>query len=168
MYKPRKVFVLENDIYIELTYTEFLERKEADKLYRKKLFIPIQGYLMEADKENYQGLYREKERYRYLKKLDAKNNLLSIDALDNKKVRGEECIFTLAEDISEVVVNKLMAEKLRECLSVLEDDERELITCIYYKGMTERELRDRFQITHTGIHKRKHRILAKLRKLMES
>ncbi len=80
-YAPRKVFILVNEGYTELTYDEFCKRKEADESYQNKLFIPVQGYLMETDLEQYKAFYREKERNAYLERLDKENGLLSIDAL---------------------------------------------------------------------------------------
>lgn len=60
-YVPRKVFILENASYAELTYEEFRRRKEADESYQNKLFIPVQGCLLETDREHYKAFYKEKE-----------------------------------------------------------------------------------------------------------
>jgi hypothetical protein len=40
-YAPRKVFVLENGEYIELTNEEFEHRKATDPSYADKLFLPV-------------------------------------------------------------------------------------------------------------------------------
>ena len=40
-YAPRKVYIKKNGSYMELSYTDFCRRREADQTYVDKLFIPI-------------------------------------------------------------------------------------------------------------------------------
>ncbi|HFH8202238.1 TPA: sigma-70 family RNA polymerase sigma factor, partial [Streptococcus agalactiae] len=44
-YAPRKVYIKESGGYVELSYTDFCRRRQADKGYMDKLFIPVQGCL---------------------------------------------------------------------------------------------------------------------------
>ncbi len=90
-YAPRKVYLKENGGYVELSYTDFCRRREADHTYSDKLFIPVQGCLIEVVREQYTDFYRDKERWRYLQKLDAKNSLLSLDGF----VDSEGTLWTL-------------------------------------------------------------------------
>ena len=69
-YAPRKVYIKENNVYVELSYKDFCRRRKADQSYMDKLFIPVQGCLLEVVREQYTDFYRDKERWRYLKKLD--------------------------------------------------------------------------------------------------
>lgn len=39
-YAPKKVYILDNNTYKELTYEEFCTLKERDDLYKDKLFLP--------------------------------------------------------------------------------------------------------------------------------
>ena len=75
-YAPRKVYIRESGGYVELSYTEFCRCRESDQTYMDKLFIPIQGCLLEVVREQYTDFYRDKERWRYLQKLDTKNKLI--------------------------------------------------------------------------------------------
>ena len=68
-YAPRKVYIRESGGYVELSYTEFCRCRESDQTYMDKLFIPIQGCLLEVVREQYTDFYRDKERWRYLQKL---------------------------------------------------------------------------------------------------
>ena len=52
-YAPRKVYIKESGGYVELSYTDFCRRREADQTYLDKLFIPIQGCLLEVVREEY-------------------------------------------------------------------------------------------------------------------
>ena len=87
-YAPRKVFILENGEYVEITYEELCRREEIDCTYKDKLFIPLHGMIMEVTKEQYDAFYRDHERQRYLRKRDIRYGLLSIDSFDTETDRG--------------------------------------------------------------------------------
>lgn len=59
-YAPRKVYIRESGGYVELSYTEFCRCRESDQTYMDKLFIPIQGCLLEVVREQYTDFYRDK------------------------------------------------------------------------------------------------------------
>lgn len=65
-YAPKKVFIKENGIYIEITNEEHESRKATDEQYAKRKFLPLHGMLMEVDKEFYDEFYRQKDRDEYL------------------------------------------------------------------------------------------------------
>ena len=92
-YAPRKVYIKENSGYVELSYMDFCRRRQADQSYMDKLFIPVQGCLLEVVREQYADFYKDKERWRYLKKLDTKNGLLSLDGFtDSEKGNQKETL----------------------------------------------------------------------------
>ena len=61
-YTPKKVFILDNGCYVDLSYEEFCLRKEKESLYLDKFFIPLHGMLMEVTEEQYKEFYRQKRR----------------------------------------------------------------------------------------------------------
>ncbi len=63
-YAPRKVYIKESGKYVELSYIDFCRRRQADQSYMDKLFIPVQGCLIEVVREQYADFYKEKERWR--------------------------------------------------------------------------------------------------------
>lgn len=166
-YEPRKVFVKVNGIYTELTYQKFCNLKRKKTSYASKHFIPVQGMLLEVDEENYKDFYRDKERNQYLKKIDIENSLCSIDALDNEDNNGIDFIPDTSKDIAEVVSDKLILDKLRECLFLLPDGEKKLIYQHYYEEMTEVELSKLYGISQQAVSKRLRKIREKLKQLME-
>jgi hypothetical protein len=123
-YAPRKVFILANGEYIELTNEEFERRKASDPTYADKLFLPVQGYLMETDRTHYTEFYRDKERQRYLKKLDEIHGLLSIDAFDNEDDNGTDYIQIETNDVADTVAHALLIEKLRSVIYMLTGEEK--------------------------------------------
>ena len=98
-YAPKKVYIRESGGYVELSYTDFCRRRQADQTYMDKLFIPVQGCLLEVVREQYTDFYRDKERWRYLQKLDTKNSLLSswqtAISVFRKPVKGMIIQFTI-------------------------------------------------------------------------
>ena len=69
-----------------------------------------------------------------------------------------------AESVEETVLWKLQYEQLHKALSLLPDDERELIDRLFFQGQTEREAAECMGIYRNAVHKRKNRILKKLKK----
>lgn len=167
-YAPRKVYIKENGGYEELSYMDFCRRREADQTYLDKLFIPIQGCLLEVVREQYTDFYRDKERWRYLQKLDTKNSLLSLDGFTDSEGNPLDFIADEAADIAETVVNTVMVDRLKAALSLLSDSEQVLIRAIFFEELSEREVGLRLGITQSVVNKRKARILRKLRKIIEN
>ena len=167
-YAPKKVYIRESGGYVELSYTDFCRRRESDQTYMDKLFIPIQGCLLEVVREQYTDFYRDKERWRYLQKLDMKNSLVSLDGFMDSEGNALDFLVDEAADIAETVVNAWMVDRLKAALSLLSDSEQALIRAIFFEELSEREVGARLGITQSVVNKRKARILIKLRKIIES
>ena len=167
-YAPRKVYIKENGGYAELSYTDFCRRRQIDQTYMDKLFIPIQGCLLEVVREQYTEFYRDKERWRYLQKLDTRNSLLSLEGFTDSEGNVLDFIVDEAADIAETVIHAVMVDRLKAALPLLSDGEQALIRAIFFDGLSEREVGLRLGLTQSVVNKRKAKILAKLRKIMES
>ena len=167
-YAPRKVYIKENDSYVELSYTDFCHRREADQTYIDKLFIPIQGCLLEVVRELYADFYKDKERWCYLKKLDTNHKLLSLEGFTDSEGNVLDFIVDEAVDVAETVVHAVMVDRLKTALRLLSDSERVLVNAIFFEELSEREVGLRLGVTQSVVNKRKSKILAKLRKIMEN
>ncbi len=167
-YAPRKVYIKKNGGYMELSYTDFCRRREADQTYLDKLFIPIQGCLLEVVREEYTDFYRDKERWRYLQKLDAKNSLLSLDGFTDSEGNPLDFIVDETVNIAETAVNAVMVDRLNAALSFLSEGERELIQALFFDGLSERAYAGKKGVSQTTIGRRKNKILARLKKLIEN
>jgi len=55
--------------------------------------------------------------------------------------------------------------ELYRCIALLQNDERELIKALFFRGLTEQEYADELGITQQGINKRKRNILKKIKSL---
>ncbi len=71
------------------------------------------------------------------------------------------------ENVEETVLRRLQYAQLHKAISLLSDDERELVDRLFFQGQTEREAAAEMGIYHNAIHKRKNRILKKLKKFLE-
>ena len=133
-----------------------------------KLFIPVQGCLLEVVREQYTDFYRDKERWRYLQKLDTKNSLLSLDGFMDDEGNALDFIADESADVEKAVIHAVMLDRLKTALPLLSDSEQALIQAIFFDGLTEREVGFRLGMTQSVINKRKAKILAKLRKIIEN
>lgn len=168
-YAPKKVFILEsNGTYTEITYKEFKQLELTNIAYRNKKFLPLYGVIMEVSEETYKSYYKERRRQKYIDECSKQNGEVSYDALDTDELLGEETLVDKHTDVEEQVVRKMTLEEVRMAINRLTAEEQELIIALYVDGLTEREYAKRKGVYHNAIHKRKIRILAKLKALLEN
>ena len=167
-YAPRKVYIKKDGDYVELSYQDFCRRRQADQSYMDKLFIPVQGCLLEVVREQYTDFYRDKERWRYLKKLDTNHSLLSLEGFTDSEGNVLDFIVDEAVDVAETVVHAVMVDRLKAVLPLLSSSEQTLIQAIFFEELSEREVGLRLGVTQSVVNKRKAKILAKLRKILEN
>ena len=139
-YAPRKVYIKESGSYVELSYMDFCRRRQADQSYMDKLFIPIQGCLLEVVREQYADFYRDKERWRYLQKLDTSHKLLSLEGFTDSEGNLLDFIVDEAVDVAETVVHAVMVDRLKAALPLLSDSEQTLIQAIFFNELSDREV----------------------------
>ena len=116
------------------------------------------------------NLQREKilpseKAFAYKMKLDAMNRQ---GMLTNEEQNGANILVDSAPDIVEQVEKRIMLDKLRTSLALLSEEELQMLISLFYLEMTERDLAREYQISQVAIHKRKQRILEKLKKLLEN
>lgn len=167
-YAESKCFILSNNGYEEITYSELCRRSTTDIRYKNKCFIPLHGMLMEVTPTEYDEYYRKRNRQRYLDRRSAENGDISIDMLTTDEFNGADILVDSAESVDEQVFRRILTDKLNTCLSLLSADETELIRSLFYEGLTEREYALKKGVYRNAVHKKKLRILEKLKKLLES
>ncbi len=166
-YTPKKVFILEYGKYIEISYEEFCQRKKADTAYKDKLFIVLHRMLMEVTAKDYQEFHKDKRRQKYINERSAENGDFSYDMLTTDDFNGEEILIDDSEDIATQVIHKIMLDKLRNSILLLSDEEQKLIREIFFEELSERTLAKKYGVSQVTIHKRKVKILDKLKKIIE-
>ena len=136
---------------------------------KKKYFIKVQGQLVPVVEEVYLTYYRMKRREIYLEERDTANGVFYYSALDAEGTNGEDVIPDRSSPpVEDLVMDKLIAEKLHRCLTQLTKEEQELIFTLFFQNESEHQLASETGIPRMTIHNRKKRILARLKKLLEN
>ena len=184
-YAPRKVYIKEKNVYVELSYKDFCYRREADQRYMDKLFIPVQGCLLEVVREQYADFYKDKERWHYLKKLDTQNGLLSLDGFTDSEDNVIDFIVDEAVDVTESAVHAVMADRekqteIRSVSDLLDEIENETlyfalmtvdrrtlqIILLKMQGYSIKEIAPLVHLTAGAVYARLAHLRKKLRKIL--
>ena len=135
---------------------------------KKDLYIKINGELINVSEEVYLTYYRMRSRERYLDQKDIRNGKVLYSNLDTDETTGEEGIPDLAaESVEDMAIQKVMADKLHQCLDLLSAHERELLIEIYFNEKSEVQLAKELGILQQTISYQKLKILKKLQKMMK-
>ena len=94
---------------------------------KKKYQIKIQGQLVPVTEEVYLTYYRMNRRELHLEEQDRKHGVFHYSALDTEDITGEDGIpDRISPPVEDVVADKLLAEKLHQCLAQLTVEEQKL------------------------------------------
>lgn len=165
-YTPKKVFILEDSRYIELSYQEFSARYEYADDYPEKFFIPLHGMLMEVSEDVYRDFYKSVRRQKYLDERSKENGDFSYDMLTTDEFNGEDILVDETQDIEEIVADRIMLDKLQQVISLLLEDERTLIHQHFFEEISQKELSRMYGVNQSNISRRILKILQKLKKFL--
>ena len=163
-YAPKKVFILENGKYVEISYEEHSKRKTNDPEYGEKYFILVDDILMEVSYENYKSYHQYNEHEKYVTKRDKKKGVMVVPDIPGLwQVKVD--INSLNEDEQKAV--QRLIRKIFQVLSYLGRKDREIIRAIYVERLTEKQLAERQGVRQQTIHMKKQRILKELKSIKE-
>lgn len=136
---------------------------QEQKIYQ----IRIKDQLVPVEEEVYYAYYRAKRYEKNLEEKDARNRKVLFSNLDTEMLNGEEMIPDMeARSVESFVIETLMLERMRKCLELLGEEEKEIIRVLFFKNMSEREAAAEWGISQPAVHKRKNRVLTQLRNMM--
>jgi RNA polymerase sigma factor (sigma-70 family) len=131
----------------------------------KKYYIRVPEALVEVTEEVYKAFWRMERHDKTLEEKDDRNHVFSYDALDTDDMLGAELIPDQSlSSMEDQVIAEIMAAKLRRCIALLPEEDQKLIQAIYYDGLSEEAVGQKFGISQPAISKKKDRILQKLQK----
>ena len=132
-------------------------------------YITINGEKICVSEKVYSD-YRKMRRYeRTLAEKDSRNFVLKYEDFADGEITGEEQIYDfLQPSVEELALTNIIYHKLREAIEMLTQDERELITAIYFQGYSVHQLAKESGTPYMTISCRKARILCKLKKILEN
>ena len=163
-YAPKRIFILEEGRYIEISYEEYISITEEDSTRHFWLFG---GMLMELPEEHYVQMNREKSRMQYHWEKAKQVGLFSFDSLGADDFNGQMILEDYGPDVCEEVELRIMSEKLHEAIKELSDEDAELVRALFFEGVTERDYAKELNISQVAVHKRKKKVLEKLRAMMK-
>lgn len=132
-------------------------------------YITIDGEKICVSEEVY-NVYRQMRRQeRTLVEKDSRNFVLKYEDFADGEVTGEEQIYDfLQPSVEELVLTNIIYRKLHKAIEMLQQDERELITAIYFQGYSVHQLAQKTGAPYMTISCKKARILCKLKKILEN
>ena len=89
------------------------------------------------------------------------------DSLDRLMEENTRQFATAAESVEDVVIRKLVVDKLHTALIQLTKEERDFICALFFDEKTESEVAKGLGVSQQAVHKRKNRILKKLKNFFE-
>ena len=167
-YVPKKVFILENGNYKEITYSELQKLERSDKSYEGKFFLPLYGMLMEVTAETYKAYYKDKRRQKYIDERSLLNGDVSYDALDTDETLGVEVFADTKTDVEAEVINKMTVAELRKAFLLLSPDEKKLLVEHFFDEKSQVELSKQYGVNQSNISRKINRIISKLQKILEN
>lgn len=137
-----------------------------------KKYTMKNGKAVEVSEEIYKYLVKSDRRIRYIEE-DLKRNVYIIDSVNEKVTvipKREQSLDKLMEigmDFSDGTMdfqdNAILKIALEQAISKLSDEERYLITQLFYFGRTERSLAEELDVSQYTVNRNKHKILKKLK-----
>ena len=132
----------------------------------KEYYLYVNGQRVKVSEQIYKVYWREKEHEKYLEQVDKKNHLLFFSSL-NHDGNFEDNIEDKNVDVEKIVATQMMIETLKNAISKLNDEEREIIERLYFNDETLRAVAKTKNISHPALIKKRDKILEKLKKFIE-
>lgn len=164
-------FILENGCFREVPASEVIENGKYKPEFAGRYFYPFKDCLMEVSREDRSFFYSTAESGHFVdkqkRKKQRKMEIVSLDALSSQEHRHMDIL----QDTTDIPVDleiRMELEQLKRAEHQLEESELQLIEKIFYENKSERQIENETGTPQRTINNRKHRVLAKLLKLMKN
>lgn len=142
---------------------------------RANYYLYIDGQVVPVSKQVYrvyQHYERKEEYFSYDLKTekfqkDTATFLPSREDSYERLLEQDRQFATPGKSVEQLALEHLETERIRFCLAQLTDEERKLISLLFYQEKTEQEVGNMLHISHQAVNKRKQALLLKLRKIFE-
>ena len=132
----------------------------------KKYYIFVGNEKIEVDQKIYQNYWQITNRENYLERLDRKIKLLFFSNLSSE-YPCEESLVDETVNVEKIVETQMMLQAVREAISELNDEEREIIFRLFYEEESLRSIAKDKEISAPALLKRRNKIFEKLKKLLK-
>ena len=142
------------------------QKKNGGNIYAKEYYLYVNGQKVKVSEQIYKVYWREREHEKYLEQVDRKNHLLFFSSLDH----DGHFIDNIADesvDVEKIVETQMMIEAVRNAISMLNAEERDIVERLYFNDETLSSIARGKKVSYQAIQWRKNSILKKLRVLLE-
>ena len=136
------------------------------KKEKKEFYLYVNGQKVKVSEDIYKVYWREREHEKYLEQVDRKNHLLFFSSLDQDG-HFAETLVDESVDVAKIVETQMMIEAVRNAISKLNAEERDIIERLYFNDETLSSVARDKGVTYQTIQWRKDRILRKLKEILE-
>ena len=98
---------------------------------KKEFYLYVNGQKVKVSEDIYKVYWREKEHEKYLEQVDRKNHLLFFSSLDHDG-NFVDNIADESVDVAKIVETQMMIEAVRNAISRLNAEERDIIERLYF------------------------------------
>ena len=142
------------------------QKRNGGNIYAKRILSLCQRKKVKVSEQIYKVYWREREHEKYLEQVDKKNHLLFFSSLDHDG-HFVDSIIDESVDVEKIVETQMMIEAVRNAISRLNAEERDIVERLYFNDETVRSVAKLKSITHPALIKRRNKILEKLKKFIE-
>ena len=132
----------------------------------KEYYLYVGGQKVKVSEDIYKVYWREREHEKYLEQVDRKNHLLFFSSLDHDGHFVDNLVDE-SVDVEKIVETQMMIEAVRNAISKLNDEKRDIIERLYFNDETLSSITRGKKVSYQAIQWRKNSILKKLRVLLE-
>ena len=132
----------------------------------KEYYLYVNGQKVKVSEQIYKVYWREREHEKYLEQVDRKNHLLFFSSLDHVG-HFIDNIADESVDVEKIVETQMMIEAVRNAISMLNAEERDIVERLYFNDETLSSIARGKKVSYQAIQWRKNSILKKLRVLLE-
>lgn len=132
----------------------------------KEYYLYVNGQRVKVSEQIYKVYWREKEHEKYLEQVDKKNHLLFFSSLDH----DGNFVDNLADervDVEKIIETQILIETVRNAVSRLNDEERDIIERLYFNDETLSSVARSKKVSYQAIQWRKNNILKKLKVILK-
>ena len=133
---------------------------------KKEYFLYVKGKAVKVSEEVYKAYWKITEHEKYLQRKDWKYDVIPFSAMDYDG-HFVDNIIDERIDLEKIIEVKMQIEELNKALNSLTEEERDIITAIFFWEESLRSIGERKNRSYQAIGKRRDKILEKLRKLLE-
>ena len=141
-------------------------KKNGGNFMAKEYYLYVRGQKVKVSEDIYKVYWQEKEDEKYLEQVDKKNHLLFFSSLDHDG-HFVDNIVDESVDVEKIAETQMMIEAVRNAISRLNAEEKDIIERLYFNDETVRSVAKLKSITHPVLIKRRNKILEKLKKFIE-